>query len=385
MENYFLPANTKKKQTHDQVNNANKRKNKPNQDDNLARKKQKTASALKPSWLLTYEWLEYRTIEDTTFMICAWCEKAKFINQMAKGITIYKKDLLDRHLKVVALPRQLVDNTNSTRSSYGTYQNHNLGKEMEKSITSIIKQELYQEINDSPFWSIMIDETTSISDEKHLAMVFKHFSHNVPVLSYIGLIELEDCTTDNILTQILEFIQNNGLNLDNLIHFGSDGASTMVEVKSSLDATIATIKTQFISFDDQPPIYGTNLQQFLQNNPFYNNHIPDDFVHFAKALVHSLQARFPCNDLYDSMKILDPKELPLQESALSSYGIEELKLIFEHFGNQKHNQMITNVETLDMHLTILLNAPDNIEEFNWDKAFNQWKNEHVRRVNTNNI
>ncbi|UZO25953.1 uncharacterized protein OCT59_018206 [Rhizophagus irregularis] len=44
-----------------------------------------------------------------------------------------------------------------------------------------------------------------------------------------------------------------------------------------------------------------------------------------------------------------------------------------------------NVKTLDMHLTILLNAPDNIEEFNWDKAFNQWKNEHVRRVNTNNI
>lgn len=130
--------------------------------------------------------------------------------------------------KVVALPRQLVDNTNSTRSSYGTYQNHNSGKEMEKSITSIIKQELYQEINDSPFWSIMIDETTSISDEKHLAMVSKHFSHNVPVLRYIGLIELEDCTADNILTQILEFIQNNGLNLDNLIHFGSDGASTMV-------------------------------------------------------------------------------------------------------------------------------------------------------------
>ncbi|CAB4493263.1 unnamed protein product [Rhizophagus irregularis] len=136
---------------------------------------------------------------------------------MAKGITVYKKDLLDRHLKVknhsiaeknqkesqnniavrfakqydkekgiivcqiqciyftaknhisleiypklcelimpsqnqniiapkvLALPKQLVDNTKSTCSSYGTYQNHNSGKEMEKSITSIIKQELYQE------------------------------------------------------------------------------------------------------------------------------------------------------------------------------------------------------------------------------------------------
>ncbi|CAB4382892.1 unnamed protein product [Rhizophagus irregularis] len=48
-------------------------------------------------------------------------------------------------LKVFALPKQLVNNTNSTRSSYGTYQNHNSEKEMEKLITSIIKQELYQE------------------------------------------------------------------------------------------------------------------------------------------------------------------------------------------------------------------------------------------------
>jgi hypothetical protein len=39
-------------------------------------------------------------IEDTTFIICVWCEKAKFTNQMAKGTAIYKKDLLDRHLKL---------------------------------------------------------------------------------------------------------------------------------------------------------------------------------------------------------------------------------------------------------------------------------------------
>jgi hypothetical protein len=76
---------------------------------------------------------------------------------------------------VLALPKQLVDNINSIRSSYGIYQNHNSGKEIEKSITNIIKQELYQEINNSPFWSIMIDETTSISDEKHLAIISNIF------------------------------------------------------------------------------------------------------------------------------------------------------------------------------------------------------------------
>src|SRR6266487_2653617 len=94
MENYFLPANTKEKQTQDQVNNTNKRKNKPNQDDNLAEKKSKTAADPKPNWPLMYEWLEYRTIEGTTFIFCSSCEKAKFTNQIFKVIAIYKKDSL---------------------------------------------------------------------------------------------------------------------------------------------------------------------------------------------------------------------------------------------------------------------------------------------------
>src|ERR1700722_4537573 len=79
--------------------------------------------------------------------------------------------------QVLAPPKQFVTNANIS-SSYGTYQNYNSGKEMEKAISFIIKEELFQEINNSPFWSIMIDEITSISDEKHLAIVSKHMSHN---------------------------------------------------------------------------------------------------------------------------------------------------------------------------------------------------------------
>lgn len=36
------------------------------------------------------------------------------------------------------------------------------------------------------------------------------------------------------------------------------------------------------------------------------------------------------------MKILDPKELQLQENILSSYKIEEFKLLCEYFENQKY-------------------------------------------------
>jgi len=57
-----------------------------------------------------------------------------------------------------------------------------------------------------------------------------------------------------------------------------------------LDVAIATITTQFIGIDNQPPTYGVNIQNYLQKNPFYYNHLPEDFTHFAKALVCSLQA-----------------------------------------------------------------------------------------------
>jgi hypothetical protein len=61
---------------------------------------------------------------------------------------------------------------------------------------------------------------------------------------------------------------------------------------------------------------------------------------------------------------------------LSNANVE--KVFSQHKLTKTRLRNRLNVETLDMRLTILINAPDNIEEFNWEKAFNQWKNEHIR-------
>src|SRR4051794_20947943 len=206
MEQYFLPMNIKGKHTQKKVHDTNKRKKNDNQSDDLAEKKLKTAAAPNPKWLLMYQWLKFREVNNKNLMICTWCEDAKFTNLMANGTTVYKKEILDRHLKlkdhaivekkrnersnmandivmgfakqydkdkeaiirqmqciyfaaknhialntypsicqlvtlqnqnitatpqVLALPKQLVDNTSSTRSKYGTYQNINSGKMLE--------------------------------------------------------------------------------------------------------------------------------------------------------------------------------------------------------------------------------------------------------------
>src|SRR4051812_15133256 len=45
------------------------------------------------------DWLEYRDINRMIFMFCTWCEKAGYNNQMTKGCSTYKKDLLNRYVK----------------------------------------------------------------------------------------------------------------------------------------------------------------------------------------------------------------------------------------------------------------------------------------------
>ena len=52
-------------------------------------------------------------------------------------------------------------------------------------------------------------------------------ANNIPVLRYLGLIELDDCSANNITTQIRSFLNEKELQIKNIAHFGSDGASVI--------------------------------------------------------------------------------------------------------------------------------------------------------------
>ena len=113
-------------------------------------------------------------------------------------------------------------------SPYGSYCTSNYARKFEEAIFYVIEKALIDEIKASEQWSILIDESTTITDEKHLVIVSKHISNNVPVLRYVGLIELDDCTANNIVIQIKNFLMEKELQVENIAHFRSDGASTMI-------------------------------------------------------------------------------------------------------------------------------------------------------------
>src|SRR4051812_39183409 len=80
--------------------------------------------------------------------------------------------------------------------------------------------------------------------------------------------------------------------------------------------------------------------------------------------------QFPNINILVNITLLVPLSNANVERIFSQHKLTKTRL---------RNRM--NVETLDMHLMILLNAPDNIEEFDYNKAYKQWKNEHVQRTN----
>jgi hypothetical protein len=183
--------------------------------------------------------LEYRDVDGTLFMFCRWCESKNYTNELAKGMSNYRKQSIDRHLnhhehkaeaeirrnqniiraeflhqldankikiitqmqciyfmakkylalsvypdlyqlidfhrknskvmklcntpEALQLPSLLIKDSPSESNEYGSHLSNTSEKEIEEAIVYVIKKALCEEIRNSNNWSIMIDETNSIT------------------------------------------------------------------------------------------------------------------------------------------------------------------------------------------------------------------------------
>jgi len=94
---------------------------------------------------------------------------------------------------------------NNTRAQYASYSNSNSGTEFLESICHVIEESLFDELNSSTYWSILIDESTTITDDKHLAIVSKYLINNTPYMRYLRMLNLEETDALYIFNQIKSF------------------------------------------------------------------------------------------------------------------------------------------------------------------------------------
>jgi hypothetical protein len=124
-----------------------------------------------------------------------------------------------------------LEKPSTPRSKYGSHENHIAALDFLDSIAFVIKESLFEELNSSTHWSIMIDETNSVDGDKYLAIVGKCITNNIPFMRYLGMVNLDSTDGENIFNQIILFCNSNEISHHNIIHFGSDGASNMTGMK----------------------------------------------------------------------------------------------------------------------------------------------------------
>lgn len=89
-------------------------------------------------------------------------------------------------------------------------------------------QELVDDIGDQEY-SVLIDESTDVSVSKLLGVTVRYFSKSVKkiISTFLGLVELEDGTANNIVNGLKLLLSGLNLNIKKLIGIGTDNASVM--------------------------------------------------------------------------------------------------------------------------------------------------------------
>ncbi|XP_071169572.1 zinc finger protein 862-like [Mytilus edulis] len=119
------------------------------------------------------------------------------------------------------------------------YESQRTLQEMLHIIAEQIAAPILQDICNSRYYSILIDETTDIAVIKQMTILARYITENNQVkTSFLGMVELPDGKAETIMNALDKFLNELQLPTEDLIGLGSDGASVMVGRKSGVAARL---------------------------------------------------------------------------------------------------------------------------------------------------
>ncbi|MCO5554722.1 hypothetical protein L7F22_008256 [Adiantum nelumboides] len=105
-------------------------------------------------------------------------------------------------------------------------------------ISEAILKSQVSRIKMSPFFSLMLDDSTDIGNKQNLIVYVSYLEQCEPVTKFLGLIELENGTSACMYETCMDFLSKYGLDISKMICFGSDGASSMVGCRNGLSTRL---------------------------------------------------------------------------------------------------------------------------------------------------
>ena len=108
-----------------------------------------------------------------------------------------------------------------------TYRSHQSAESMQDAIAAVLKSNVDKLVQASPFFSLLIDESTDVSNHENLVVYVKLLNDCKPELHFLENINVRDGKAETITSAINMLMQKRNLQKNKMTGFGSDGASVM--------------------------------------------------------------------------------------------------------------------------------------------------------------
>eukprot|EP00731_Ephydatia_muelleri_P030129 Em0021g652a len=129
-----------------------------------------------------------------------------------------------------------------------TYTSKRIVAELLQCLSSVIESEKLDNLKCSPFFSLMTDESTDISVLKQLVIVAKYILPSGKIeTSFLHIGDIADGTAETIEGAIVAFMETNGLDINKLRSFGSDGCAVMVGRVSGVASRLKVRQPRLVS------------------------------------------------------------------------------------------------------------------------------------------
>ena len=119
-------------------------------------------------------------------------------------------------------------------------------KEMQEVLSQCIKSDIRDEIQKSPCFSIMIDESTDVSTTKALIVYAHLLVDGVRKTRFLADVKLGECDALSIEGALEGVLEDYGLNYNSCFGFGSDRASVMTGPENGVAALIKRKNSLYI-------------------------------------------------------------------------------------------------------------------------------------------
>ena len=127
-----------------------------------------------------------------------------------------------------------------TQNTY--YKRPQVLMEMEHCIEQVVFECMAENIKNSAYIGVMLDETCDISVHKKLAIYLRYVVDGEAVVSFAGNEEIYDCTASGIEEALINFLITKGFsdkNVSQVFGLGTDGASVMTGHINGLGAKLS--------------------------------------------------------------------------------------------------------------------------------------------------